>query len=737
MSTLLLEKLNQAQIEAVMHRDGPCSVMAGAGSGKTRVLVHRLAYLIEVQKVDPFSILALTFTNKAAKEMQNRVFSLLGEQVYSLWIGTFHALFTRLLRKEATVLGYDARFTIYDKADSLALAKSILKEANIPEEKCKPQALLEHISSAKRELIPWRLFLQTERTDKTLIGPLYQKYVERCYKANAMDFDDLLFNTYLLFDRHPEILKRYQAAFRYIMIDEFQDTNRVQYLVAQQLAAPENNLCVVGDDSQSIYSFRGANIENILHFKKVYPKAVIMRLEQNYRSTVNIIGAANSLISKNRQQIEKKNWTANPAGALVEVVQAQDDNEEGRLVAAAVFAQQHNFSCPGRDIAILYRMHSQSRAIEEALRRLQIPYRVYGGTSFYARKEIKDVLAYLHFVLNPSDEVFLKRIINLPRRGIGSVYLERLHQVATDHSLSLWEALQAVETLLPGRTGKVFQPFVNMITSCMSFASKEPKAYALAHHIVERSGLLKAYYEDRTVEGMSRYENVQELFSAIRAFETENKEPHSSLEAFLQEVTLMTDADRDASDTDNNVQLMTVHMAKGLEFKAVFVVGLEEKIFPSAYAKDANALEEERRLLYVAMTRAKERLFFSYAGMRYQYGSLSSSEPSRFLFEMDEHFFSKDVRAPGSFVPLYRKRALSANKVSKFKKIGTFSPPPPEKSEVQDIQVGMKVEHRLFGIGQVLEISRNSTPQAARARISFANGEKTLVLAYARLKIAQ
>ena len=564
MSSTLLTDLNEEQRKAVQHDRGPCLVISGAGSGKTRVLTSRIAYLVDVQGVDPFRVLALTFTNKAAREMQQRVVELAGLEAHNLWIGTFHSLFTRILRREASLLGYTSSFTIYDRDDALAVAKEVLRGANISVEKCNPKALLRHISYAKQSRISWRAFLQEEGPQSTQvqIGPLYKTYVERTYKANAMDFDDLIFNMYLLCRDFPEALARYQSKFQHLLIDEFQDTNETQYLIARQLAHPEDNIYVVGDDSQSIYAFRGASIENILNFQNDYSQSVLIRLEQNYRSTACIIEAAGSLIAKNIHQIPKKIWTENSTGAPLQLLQAQNDNEEGRLVSSAIFEQQHSFGCKNSEIAILYRTHSQSRALEEALRRIQIPYRIYGGLSFYQRKEVKDLLSYLRFITNAKDEAALLRIINLPKRGIGDTTLQKMRLCAANHDMSLWEVMQAGEQLLDSRTQQLISPFVMGMSQFIAEVAEPHNAYELSKEIAQKSGLLAMHYEDRSPEGVARYENIQELLNGIRAFTEESEREDNSLETFLQEVALITDIDRPFNT--ECVQLMTIHTAKGI-----------------------------------------------------------------------------------------------------------------------------------------------------------------------------
>ena len=732
----LLEQLNEAQYQAVTHQTGPCSVIAGAGSGKTRVLTRRIAYLIQ-QGIDPSSIMALTFTNKAAQEMKKRISELLQRDVHDLWIGTFHSLFRRILRQHAQLLGYTSYFSIYDTDDSLALIKQLLKESNLNEEKYKPRAVLNTISRAKQDLIPWRSFLQSETSTTFRIGPLYKSYTKHCHKANAMDFDDLLFNTHLLLSSHPELLSNYQSQFQHMLIDEFQDTNRSQYLNAQLLAQPENNICVVGDDSQSIYSFRGAKIENILDFQRDYPQARLIRLEQNYRSTSTIIQAADSLISKNTQQIPKKLWSANSSGSLIHLIHGRSDNEEARLVSSTIFEQRHSFGYSLNDMAILYRTHNQSRSLEEALRRTQIPYRIYGSLSFFQRKEVKDLLSYLRFTLNSRDDLSLQRIINLPKRGIGDVTMQRLRLCAMDHDISLWEAICGAEQLLEASTAQLLIKFREVISPLITDQAETLPAYELAIHISKATGLLQMYQADTSPEGTARTENLQELLNSIRSFSEETDREDCSLGAFLQEIALITEIGPQSQAIDA-VQMMTIHMAKGLEFKLVFIVGLEEDLFPSYQSKSHQPnLEEERRLFYVAMTRAKEKLFLSYAQQRYQYGSLKHADPSRFLSEIDTEYIDPHSRHSLSYTrpsPSPRPYAQKPTPLPTNKKLKPLVALKDPLADAPDrFKVGMKVEHRLFGSGKILDLSHESSP---RARILFStHGEKTLVLQFARLKI--
>ena len=733
MSNDVLDALNEVQRTAVTEIQGPCSVIAGAGSGKTRVLTARVIYLIQEQQVDASSIIALTFTNKAAQEMRHRISEHTQEDVSTLWIGTFHALFRRILSKHAHLLGYTSSFSIYDTDDSLALAKQVLKDADLGEEICKPRQLLHQISKAKQELVPWTAFVGSEDKQLFRLGPLYKSYVKHCHQANAMDFDDLLFNIHLLFKQHTEVLASYQEKFKYVLIDEFQDTNRAQYLTAQQLALPENNICVVGDDSQSIYSFRGARIENILDFQSDYPGTRLIRLEQNYRSTSTITKAADSLIAKNTKQIPKKLWSANAEGQLIKLIQGRNEGEEARLIASLIFEQQHSFGYALSEIGILYRRHNQSRSLEEALRYSHIPYRIYGSLSFFQRKEIKDLLAYFRIVINPQDDVALQRIINLPKRGIGGVTMERLWQSATDHDISLWEAILGAEDLFDAVTAKLLIGFRALIDPLIKAHEAQPPAYEFALRIAKVSGLLQVYQEDEDPKNKARIQNIEELLNAIHSFRAETR-ADDSLDAFLQEVALLTEVETEGSSTDA-VQLMTIHMAKGLEFKIVFVVGLEEELFPSYQSRDnLQSLEEERRLFYVAMTRAKEQLFLSYAVQRYQYGSSKSCEPSRFLSEISADYIHQSSHHQLNYIPQQRPQRSATRSVAqptqpRLKQLKNIPPGPSASS----YQVGMKVEHRLFGTGKILELTHDHNP---KAHILFdTHGEKTLVLQYARLTI--
>ncbi|MEM9329256.1 MAG: UvrD-helicase domain-containing protein, partial [Bacteroidota bacterium] len=606
-----LRELNPPQYEGVVNTEGPCMIIAGAGSGKTRVLTYRIAHLIKAHDVDPFSIMALTFTNKAAKEMQHRIGSVVGHDARNLWMGTFHSVFARLLRAEASRLGYPSNFTIYDTDDSKTLIRQIVKELKLDDKLYKQNVVYNRISGAKNRLVSWSEYLNNPiyaeddaANMRPEMGRIYKAYATRCFKAGAMDFDDLLFNTNILFQEHLDVLNKYQQRFQYFLIDEFQDTNISQYMIARKLAAVRQNICVVGDDAQSIYAFRGADIQNILNFERDYPELRIIKLEQNYRSTQTIVNAANSVIDKNRAQLKKNVWTSNEEGELIELIKATSDNEEGKLVASAIFETKMHGQVPNNDFVIMYRTNSQSRAIEEALRRMNLKYRVVGGVSFYQRKEIKDLLAYLRFMVNANDEQAMRRIINTPKRGIGPGTIEKMIVAANDHDLPLWEVMENAKQFIGGRGGQQVEDFTAMIKSFRLTAEKKD-AYDTAALVAKNSGILRELYEDKTVEGLSRYENVQELLNAIKEFTDDQEREDKSIAAFLQDVAILTDEDRNKTDNDA-ITLMTIHMAKGLEFKYTFIVGLEEELFPSQMMLQSRAdLEEERRLFYVAITRAK------------------------------------------------------------------------------------------------------------------------------------
>lgn len=745
-----LDTLNDPQREGVENTEGPCMIIAGAGSGKTRVLTYRIAHLIQTKGVDPFSIMALTFTNKAAKEMRERIEKVVGSDARNLWMGTFHSVFARILRAEAHLLGYPNNFTIYDTDDSKSLLRSVIKEMGLDEAQYKVNTVYNRISSAKNKLIGWQEYLTNAvimgddiTNMRPEIGNIYKTYSQRCFKSGAMDFDDLLFNTDKLFKEHLDTLNKYQHRIQYVMVDEFQDTNLCQYFIIRKLANMRENVCVVGDDAQSIYGFRGADISNILNFEKDYPDLRIIKLEQNYRSTKTIVEAANSVIAKNKAQLPKQVWTANEDGNLIEVIKAVSDNEEGRLVASSMFEEKMQQQLKFSDFVVLYRTNSQSRAIEEALRRMNIKYKVVGGLSFYQRKEIKDLLAYLRYSLNQQDEASFRRIINLPKRGIGDSTIDKIVVAANDHGISIWEVLQNANSFVSGRAAGLLDDFVTMIKR-FGIEIQNKDAYEASSEIAKGSGLLRELYEDKTVEGLSRYENVQELLNAIKEYVDDPEKEDKSLGAFLQEVSLITNADDDKDHDPEKVTLMTIHMAKGLEFKYVYMVGMEEDLFPSQLMLSSRAeLEEERRLFYVAITRAQKRLFLSYALSRYRFGRLKNCEPSRFLDDLDSRYLKISTKFGGmesvapnpnyakSFVSGMKKTVSSQPvvKATTYKPAADFAP-----SDTSRLQEGMKVEHPKFGFGMVIQLDETGADR--KAKIQFSDfGEKTLLLSFAKLKI--
>ena len=746
-----LENLNPPQREGVINTEGPCMIIAGAGSGKTRVLTYRVAHLIKSQGVDPFNIMALTFTNKASREMRERIEKVVGHDARNLWMGTFHSVFARILRAEAHHLGYPNSFTIYDTDDSKTLIKQVVREMKLDDTQYKASTVFNRISGAKNRLVSWQEYIDNPMLigDDTAnmrpeIGKIYKNYALRCFKSGAMDFDDLLFNTDKLFKEHLGVLNKYQHRIHYILVDEFQDTNLCQYFIIRKLAAVQQNIAVVGDDAQSIYAFRGADISNILNFEKDYPDLRIIKLEQNYRSTKNIVQAANSVIAKNKAQLPKDVWTANEDGSLIELIKAVSDNEEGKLIATSIFEEKMQHQLKFSDFVILYRTNSQSRAIEEALRRMNIKYKVVGGLSFYQRKEIKDLLAYLRFSINQQDEASFRRIINLPKRGIGDSTVDKIVVAANDHAISIWEVLQNAQSFLGGRSGGAIDDFVSMIRR-FEVEIQRLDAYEAASEITKGSGLQRELYADKTVEGLSRFENVQELLNAIKEFTDDPERTDKGLGAFLQEVSLITGQDEDKDKDPEKVTLMTIHMAKGLEFRYVYIAGLEEDLFPSQMMLSSRAeLEEERRLFYVAITRAQKRLFLSYALTRYRFGRLKNCEPSRFLDEVDPHYVKVSTKYAGinseplsnsqfakSFVSGMRKTVSSQPqpKVTSYKAPLDFVP-----SDTSGLKEGMRVEHPKFGFGQVVKVDESGADR--KARIQFADfGEKTLLLSFAKLKI--
>jgi DNA helicase II / ATP-dependent DNA helicase PcrA len=748
-----LETLNEPQREGVINTEGPCMLIAGAGSGKTRVLTYRIAHLIKHHNVDPFNIMALTFTNKAAKEMRDRVERVVGSDARNLWMGTFHSVFARMLRSEAHLLGYPSNFTIYDVDDAKSLIKSIVKEMSLDEATYKASTVYNRISAAKNRLISWQeynkdaiLIADDASNLRPKIGEIYKTYALRCFKAGAMDFDDLLFNTDKLFKEHLETLNKYQHRIQYILVDEFQDTNLCQYFIIRKLSSVRENICVVGDDAQSIYAFRGADISNILNFEKDYPELKVIKLEQNYRSTQTIVEAANSVIAKNKAQIPKNVWTANEEGSLVELIKAVSDNEEGKLIATSIFEEKMQHQLRFSDFVVLYRTNSQSRAIEESLRRMNIKYKVVGGLSFYQRKEIKDLLAYMRYSLNQQDEASFKRIINLPKRGIGDSTVDKILVAANDHAISIWEVLQNAPSFLGGRSSGAIDDFVSLIKR-FQIDIQNKDAYEATSEIAKGSGLLRELYADKTVEGLSRYENVQELLNAVKEYVDDPEREDKSLGAFLQDVSLITGQDEDKDGDPEKVTLMTIHMAKGLEFQNVYIVGMEEDLFPSQMMLSSRAdLEEERRLFYVAITRAKKRLFLSYALTRYRYGRLKNCEPSRFLDDMDSRFIKTSTKFRGSEFAPQNTANYTRNFVSGIKKTIAAQPPPRpttykppvdfKPSNTANLAAGMKVEHPKFGFGAVTHVDESGPDR--KARITFNDfGEKTLLLSFAKIRIVE
>ncbi len=748
-----LKELNSEQRQAVEHTDGPVMIIAGAGSGKTRVLTYRIAHLIYAKGVDAFNILSLTFTNKAASEMKHRIEKLAGLEARNTWMGTFHSVFAKILRVEADKLGYPSNFTIYDTDDSKSLIRTLVKELRLDDKVYKPSVVLSRISGAKNRLISWQTYqndpfvkADDEAALRPRMGEIYQRYQERLFKAGAMDFDDLLFNTNVLFRDHLEVLNKYQQRFKYVMVDEFQDTNISQYLITKKLAAVHQNICVVGDDAQSIYAFRGADIQNILNFEKDYPDLFVVKLEQNYRSTKTIVEAANSIIDKNKAQLKKIVWTSNPEGDLIELIKASSDNEEGRLVATTIFEEKNNKKLQNSDFAILYRTNSQSRAMEEALRKLNLTYKIVGGLSFYQRKEIKDLMAYLRFAVNPADEEAFKRIINYPKRGIGDTSVEKILVSAYEHDIPLWDVVQNAHSFLGGRAGVSVDDFSTMIKA-FQIEIERKDAFEAASSVAKQSGLLRELYEDKTIEGLSRYENVQELLNAIKEYVDNPENEDKSLGAFLQEIALLTDNDQDKSQTDA-ITLMTIHASKGLEFKQVFVVGMEEDLFPSQMMMQSREdLEEERRLFYVASTRAMEKLYLSYALTRYRFGRLLNCEPSRFLEEVNPAMLkvNKRLSATRDFPGAFRKDGppggtgfigIRKQAESRLPTAMNVHTPSPDftPSNTNGLKEGQLVEHPKFGFGKVQKIETEGLNK--KASIQFEHfGEKTLLLSFAKLRI--
>lgn len=745
-----LKNLNEPQREAVITTDGPLMIIAGAGSGKTRVLTYRIAYLIK-KGIDPFNIIALTFTNKAAREMRERIENVVGPEARNLWMGTFHSIFAKILRIEADKLGYPSHFTIYDTEDSKSVIKGILKEMNLDDKVYKTSMVLNRISNAKNNLITAAMYAQNDEVNaydissgKPQMAKIYKAYEDKCFKSGAMDFDDLLLKTYILFSKFPSSLNKYQHKFKYILVDEYQDTNHCQFMIIKKLAAVYQNICVVGDDSQSIYSFRGATIKNILTFETEYPELKVIKLEQNYRSTKVIVNASDSIIKKNKDQINKKIWTQNNEGEKIKVIKAINDNEEGRFVAQTIFEHRMNQNLTHSSFAILYRTNAQSRSFEEALRKMNIPYRVYGGMSFYQRKEVKDLIAYLRFITNQNDEEALKRIINYPMRGIGQTTVDRIIYLSGSYDIPLWQVIENAGNFTEMKSAALkVNDFAMMIKSFIVLKEKN-NVYELAAYVAKTAGLLKVLNEDKTVEGISRYENMVALLNSIKEFaEDDTNEQEKTLENYLQDIALLTDADKDDPDKDK-VSLMTIHSAKGLEFPVVFVGGIEENLFPSQMALgNRKDLEEERRLFYVALTRAKVQVILSYATSRFKFGTLMPCEPSRFLEEIDKEFIESDkfYNVANEREDLYSRKSQPSS-FSSFKK-SLFSKPenrplprPIENFEAENIESlaeSNRIEHARFGKGTVTRVE--GFGDSSKATVLFDEyGEKQLVLKFAKIR---
>ncbi|SHF38234.1 DNA helicase-2 / ATP-dependent DNA helicase PcrA [Chryseobacterium takakiae] len=770
-----LKGLNESQFEAVTTLNGPLMVLAGAGSGKTRVLTMRIAHLI-TNGVDPFNILALTFTNKAAKEMKERIAKVVGQSnARSLWMGTFHSVFARILRNEAHYLGYPSNFTIYDQQDALNVIKKVLKDMNIDADLYKPKKVQARISTYKNNLITVKAYYANpelieadEKANMKFIGQIYQRYVEQCFKNGSMDFDDLLLKTNELLTRFPEVLAKYQDRFRYILVDEYQDTNHSQYLIVKALASKFENICVVGDDAQSIYSFRGANIYNILNFKKDYPDAVTVSLEQNYRSTQNIVNAANVVIAKNLQQFKKNVFSENEEGDKIKIYRSLSDADEANFVAGNIWETRNREQRKYSDFAILYRTNSQTRAFEDALRRKNIPYKVYGGLSFYQRKEVKDLIAYLRLLVNENDSEALMRIINYPARGIGETTQNKLVVFADAQNVSVSKVLDNLPMYSPhlGFNNGVLNKLSDFWSMIKAFQVllKTETAYSVAMEVAKRSGLIKFLKDDQTPEGISRVENVQELMNSMQGFIEEQmqlEDGDPSLPNFLENIALSADT-QDKNNEEDMVSLMTIHLSKGLEFPVVHLVGLEENLFPSFMSSSTREdLEEERRLFYVALTRAEKQAFFSYAISRFQWGKITDAEPSRFLSEIDDiylefvnpaiekrfinnsgvksNIFDEHPSEMRSFKKVEKKsieRSDNSKPIAeprKLKPVSTAKIINPSGASSQDIEVGDKVRHDRFGIGEVTFLD-GTDPQNIKAKVIFQHeGEKNLILKYAKL----
>ncbi len=770
-----INQLNDAQRAPVLHKDGPLIVIAGAGSGKTRVLTYRIAYLMSLG-IDSFNILALTFTNKAAREMKARIAAIVGNtEAKNLMMGTFHSVFARLLRYDGDKLGYPSNFTIYDTQDSQRLIASIIKEMGLDKDVYKYKQVQNRISSYKNSLITVRAYFndaELQEADamakRPRMGDIYQNYVDRCFKAGAMDFDDLLLRTNELLNKFPEVLAKYQERFRYILVDEYQDTNHSQYLIIKALSDKFQNICVVGDDAQSIYSFRGANISNILNFQKDYDNVVMYRLEQNYRSTRNIVNAANSIIAKNTNQLEKVVWTDNDDGPAIKIHRSTTDAEEGRFVAGSIFENRMQHQMSNGSFAVLYRTNSQSRAIEDALRKRDIPYRIYGGLSFYQRKEIKDVLSYLRLVINPKDEEALKRVINFPARGIGMSTLDKLTVAANHYGRSIFEVIENLERInlkINAGTKRKLVDFTNMIKS-FQIMNETVNAFEISEHVAKKTGILLEFKKDGTPEGIAKMDNIEELLNGIKDFVEGQKEvvdATGNISEFLEDVALATDLDNDTGD-DDRVALMTIHLAKGLEFPHVYIVGMEEDLFPSGMSMSTRSeLEEERRLFYVAITRAEKQAYLTYTQNRYRWGKLIDAEPSRFLEEIDEKYIENltPVDKPG-----YRYKSMMDTDIfgevdkSRLRQIKPTSGIPPSTAKPNENQLrklrklkpelaqpigntntvdpnlaeGSLINHTRFGRGTVVKIEGIGNDRKAEIQFDGA-GIKKLLLRFAKLEV--
>jgi DNA helicase-2/ATP-dependent DNA helicase PcrA len=760
-----LNNLNKAQKEAVTHYQGPSLVIAGAGSGKTRVLTYRIAYILK-QGIEPWNVIALTFTNKAAAEMKERIAEMVGdEKARKLWMGTFHSIFARILRVEHQATGYSKNYTIYDSVDSKNLIRKIIKELSLDEKVYKPNQVLGRISSAKNNLLTQQsycnnpqLIEQDERSRKPRICDIFRIYAGRCHKADAMDFDDLLLNINILFRDHPEILAKYQDKFRYIFVDEYQDTNFSQYLIVKKLSQKHQNVCVVGDDAQSIYSFRGAKIENILNFQKDYPDARVFKLERNYRSTQTIVEAANSMIRKNEHQIPKEVYSRQEVGDRIEVISSYTDTEEAYNIARSITEKAHSDGLDFSDFAILYRTNAQSRNFEEAFRRFNLPYKIYGGISFYQRKEIKDMMAYFRLALNFNDEEAMLRIINFPARGIGKTTISKIQAFANEKGLSLWEVTENADQhpleINKGTTSRL-KNFTSMIRGFAQLAASND-AYQTALTIAQQSGMINEFKNPKTIQEQNKFENLQELLNGIKDFTARYEgEGLPSLQEYIQNVSLLTDADLEDEEDQNQVTIMTMHSAKGLEFRQVYLAGMEEGLFPSKMSMNTDKeLEEERRLFYVALTRAEQKAVLSYAHHRYKWGVSGKTQPSRFIYDIDPRYVNlpeqepmeeepQPFRKPGlgkSNAPDFQKGLTGSEKNRKLTKIGERHKEPTNQAEQPasyngELQVGMRVSHDRFGEGKIIHIEANP-PNNTKATIFFNDyGQKQLLLKFAKLKI--